>query len=202
MTSEDPFRIALVIMIVLTMFIGIYHRLQAAASSETISRKEEGYLFAIVLRLSGLGLWITTLAYLISPLSVHWGTLPLDARIRWVGVVMGVACSFLMYWTMSHLGKNLTDTVVTRAQATLVTTGPYRWVRHPFYVTAALFMGSVTLMTANWLIGVSGLVVLGLLAVRTPTEERMLVERFGQQYIDYMTTTGRFFPRISFGRKL
>ncbi len=201
MTSEDPFRIALVIVIVLTMSIGIYHRLQAAASGEPISRKEEGHLFAIVLRLAGLGLWIATLVYLIAPLSVPWASFPLNSRIRWVGVVMGLGSSFLMYSTMSNLGKNLTDTVVTRAQATLVTTGPYRWVRHPFYVTAALLMGSVTLLTANWLIGGSSLLVLGLLAIRTPKEEQMLVKRFGQQYRDYMAMTGRFFPRLSFGRK-
>lgn len=202
MTSEDPFRIALVIEIVLTMSIGIYHRLQAAASRETISRKEEGYLFATVLRLAGLCLWVVTLAYLISPLSVEWATFPLARRIRWGGAVTGIGCAFLMYWTLSNLGKNLTDTVVTRAAATLVTTGPYRWVRHPFYVTAALLMGSVTLLSANWLIGVSSLFVLGLLAIRTPKEEHMLVERFGQQYRDYMATTGRFFPRFSLGRKL
>jgi protein-S-isoprenylcysteine O-methyltransferase Ste14 len=101
-----------------------------------------------------------------------------------------------MYWTLSNLGKNLTDTVVTRAEATLVTDGPYRWVRHPFYVTAALLMASVTLLTANWLIGLSSIVVLALLAIRTPKEEQMLIERFGQQYRDYMAKTGRFIPRI------
>lgn len=197
MPSENPFRIALVIVIVLTMAVTIYHRLQAAASGEKISRKEEGYLFAIVLRLAGLGLLIATLSYLIVPSSIKWATFPVQSNVRWVSVVTGVGCSFLMYWTLSSLGKNLTDTVITRANATLVTHGPYRWVRHPFYVTAALIMGSVTLITANWLIGASSLLVLGLLAIRTPKEEQMLVDRFGQQYRDYMARTGRFFPRIS-----
>ena len=41
---------------VLTMSISLYHRLQAASSGEKISRKDEGYLFAAVLRLSGSGL--------------------------------------------------------------------------------------------------------------------------------------------------
>ena len=102
-----------------------------------------------------------------------------------------------MYWTLSSLGKNLTDTVVTRKEATLVTVGPYRWVRHPFYVTAALLMFSVTILTANWLIGLTSVIVLVLLAVRTPKEEAMLIERFGDQYRDYMTKTGRFIPRLS-----
>jgi len=101
-----------------------------------------------------------------------------------------------MYLTLSSLGKNLTDTVVTRANATLVTDGPYRWVRHPFYSTTALVMVSVTLLTANLLIGLGCLVVLAMLAIRTPSEERALVERFGQPYIDYMARTGRFIPRI------
>jgi protein-S-isoprenylcysteine O-methyltransferase Ste14 len=101
-----------------------------------------------------------------------------------------------MYWTLSSLGKNLTDTVVTRKAATLVTHGPYRWVRHPFYVTAALLMASVTVLTANWLIGLTSLIVLSLLAVRTPKEEAMLIERFGEQYRDYMAKTGRFVPRL------
>ena len=78
-----------------------------------------------------------------------------------------------------------------------MTHAPYRWVRHPFYVTAALLMASVMLLTANWLIGASNLLVLGLLAVRTPKEEQMLIDRFGQDYRDYMATTGRLFPRIS-----
>lgn len=178
------------------MTVGVYHRLKAASSGEKISHKEEGYLFAIALRFTGLCLWIATLAYLISPASVQWATFPLPTWVRWCGILSGILCSLLMYWTLSSLGKNLTDTVVTRAGATLVTHGPYRWVRHPFYVTAALLMVSVTVLTANWLIGVSSLIVLTLLAVRTPKEEEMLIQRFGQQYRDYIARTGQFSPRI------
>lgn len=197
MDLEIPFRVALAVVMFLTMAVTIYHRLQAASSGEKISRKEEGYLFAIVLRLAGLCLWIATFAYLIYPPCVEWAAIPLPEWVRWIGVVTGALCSLLMYWTLSSLGKNLTDTVVTRAAATLVAHGPYRWVRHPFYVTAALLMASVTVLTASGLIGVSSLIVLVLLAVRTPKEEQMLIERFGQQYRDYMARTGRFFPRIS-----
>ncbi len=153
MPSENPFRIALVIVIVLTMSVTVYHRLQAASSGEKISRKEEGYAFAIALRLAGLGLWIATFGYLLFPNSFQWASFPLPVSVRWIGVVSGALCSLLMYWTLSSLGKNLTDTVVTRKEATLVQHGPYRFVRHPFYVTAALLMASVTLLTANWLIG-------------------------------------------------
>lgn len=200
MVSETPFRIALVIVIVFTMAVTLYHRFQAASSGEQIARKDEGYLFATVLRLSAFGLWIVTFAYLLMPSSVQWASIPIHVSIRWFGVATGMFCSLLMYWTLSSLGKNLTDTVVTRADATLVTEGPYRWVRHPYYVTTALLMASVTLLTANWSIGLACILVLGLLAVRTPTEEQRLIDKFGQKYRDYMANTGRFIPRIS-GRK-
>jgi len=196
MESENPFRIALVVIMLTTMGVTLYHRIQAASSGEKISHQDEGYLFATVLRLAGLALWISTFGYLIFPAWFQWASLPLPLAVRWSGVAVGAGCPFLMYWTLSSLGKNLTDTVVTRASATLVTHGPYRWVRHPFYVTAALLMGSVTLLSANGFIGASSLLVLGLLAIRTPKEEQRLVDRFGQSYRDYMERTGRFFPRV------
>jgi protein-S-isoprenylcysteine O-methyltransferase Ste14 len=63
-------------------------------------------------------------------------------------------------------------------------------------VVAALLMAAVTVQTANWLIGLSSLFVLVLLALRTPKEEQMHIDRFGEQYRDYTTRTGRFCPRI------
>lgn len=197
MPSETPFRIALVVIMVVTMTITVYHRWQATSSGERISHKEEGYLFAIVLRLAGACLWISTFAYLLFPASIQWAAIPLPAWIRWCGVVAGCLSALLIYWTLTSLGRNLTDTVVTRAEATLVTHGPYRWVRHPFYLSASLLMASVALLSANWLIGLSGLIVMAFLTVRTPKEERLLIERFGQKYQDYMVKTGRFVPRIT-----
>ena len=125
MTSENPYRIAVVVVMVLTVAVTAYHRLQAAASGEKISRKDEGYLFAAALGLSGLCLFIATLAYVISPTSIKWASFPLPIWIRWLGIVTGIICSALMYWTLNSLGKNLTDTVVTKAEATLITHGPY-----------------------------------------------------------------------------
>ena len=194
MTSELPFRVAVAIVFSATVAVAAYFRLQAAASGEKISRKAEGYVFATVLRLAGLSLFLSTLAYVLVPTSVQWAAVPLPDWFRWCGAISGGLSSLLMYWTLSSLGKNLTDTVVTRTEATLVTHGPYRWVRHPFYVTTALLMASVTVLSANGLIGLTCLLVLGLLAVRTPREEQMLIERFGPQYRDYMSRTSRFLP--------
>lgn len=196
MSSEIPFRLALLGIFVPTAAIGAYHRWRAASSGEPISHKEEGYLFAAALRLAGACLFISTLAYLLYPAKVAWAALPLPGWLRWSGAFTGGLGVLLAYWTLTSLGKNLTDTVVVRKAATLVTHGPYRWVRHPFYVTAGLLMISVTVLAANWQIGLTGLVVMTLLVIRTTQEEQLLLDRFGAEYRDYMRTTGRFFPRL------
>jgi protein-S-isoprenylcysteine O-methyltransferase Ste14 len=200
MTSETPFRIALLIIVVLTTMVIVYHGRRAIASGGKVSRQAEGVLFSIGLRIGGNLLWIATLVWLLVPAAVEWATIPLPVWVRWVGVAIAAVCPILLHWTLATLGaNNLTDTVAVRAEATLVTSGPYRWVRHPYYVVAALLMGSVTVLTANWLIGLSSLFVLALLALRTPKEEQMLIDRFGEPYRDYMTRTGRFCPRIGRG---
>ena len=196
MTSELPFQIAVVVIFLMSVLVTLYFRIQAAASGEKISRKDEGLLFALILRTLGGGLFLSTFIWVISPQSLEWAAMPMAPEVRWIGAVSGAACSLLMFWTLKSLGRNLTDTVVTRATATLITTGPYRWVRHPFYVTAALLMTSVTILAANFLIGSISFFVLSMLAIRTPKEEQKLIEAFGQSYRDYMTTTGRFFPRL------
>lgn len=196
MPDETLFRIALLAVLTPAAIVGGYHRLQAASTREKISRREEGYLFATILRLSGLATFAAIITWLVSPATIAWGRLPLPTAIRWAFVGLGFGCTGLLYWTLSSLGKNLTDTIVTRTNATLVTRGTYRWVRHPFYVTGALMLLAITGLAANGLIGALGLIPLVLLAIRTPKEEQMLVARFGEAYEDYMQRTGRFVPRF------
>jgi protein-S-isoprenylcysteine O-methyltransferase Ste14 len=145
-------------------------------------------------------LWLATLGQLLVPGWCTWCRWPLPAAVRWVGVLSGLLGAWGMHWSLASLGRNLTDTVVVRRAAELVTSGAYRWVRHPYYVAAGWLMGSVTLLTGNWLIGVTSLAVLGLLVWRTPLEEAELLARFGHEYEDYCQRTGRFWPRWSTGK--
>lgn len=195
MDPETTFRIALTAMLVITMSVTVYHRLQAARSGERISHRDEGYVFAALLRLAGVSFWIGVLLFLLFPHVATWARMDLAAWVRWCGVAIGVITPGLMLWTLHHLGKNLTDTVVTRAGATLVTSGPYRWVRHPFYLTAALFLTAAALISASWIVVVATAVILVMLTIRTPKEEQRLVERFGEDYRQYQERTGRFVPQ-------
>ena len=113
---------------------------------------------------------------------------------------MAAAGVVWLFFTFRALGTNLTDTVATREHHTLVTRGPYRFVRHPFYLGVAAFVFGLALLTALWFVAAVAAVVLSLLAVRTPIEEAKLVERFGDDYRRYAARTGRFLPRLGGSR--
>jgi protein-S-isoprenylcysteine O-methyltransferase Ste14 len=177
------------------MSISGYHRLRAR-TGEPLDRRQEGWFILLTLRPLAAVLMASFLAYLIRPGSMSWSSLPLPAWLRWAGAPIGLAAMCLLFWTLHSLGHNLTDTVVTRREAALVTHGPYRWIRHPFYVAMLLAVIATSLIAANWFLAITGVGVFALLALRASTEERNLVARFGRDYEEYMRQTGRFVPRL------
>jgi protein-S-isoprenylcysteine O-methyltransferase Ste14 len=195
MSTESTFRAVAIANIALCLPIGLYFRIRSQASRERLDRREEGLFIMVGLRLCGVLAWALVAAYLISPESVSRTSLALPAWLRWAGAPLGLlAVPILLFWTFQSLGKNLTDTVVTRREHTLVIHGPYRWVRHPFYLVVFLWGLSMSLLTANWLLAFLLLTVLTMLAARTRVEEAKLVERFGDEYLAYARRTGKFFP--------
>jgi len=194
-TPDERFGFILLLGILVLMSIGVFHRLKAR-TGEKLDRKQEGLFILIALRLVALAGMIALVAYFLNPAHLDFSAVPLPGWLRWAGVGVGCMTLCLLFWTLRTLGKNLTDTVVTRKHHLLVTTGPYRWVRHPFYVCAALVTMAVALISANAFFLVTGGVIFLLLAVRTRVEEANLQSRFGEDYRKYMERTGRYFPRF------
>jgi protein-S-isoprenylcysteine O-methyltransferase Ste14 len=198
MSDESVFRSIAIINLGLTLPIGLYHRIRSQATREKLARREEGIFTMIGLRLCGLLALIALAAYLINPSWMAWSSVALPTWLRWIGASLAVfAVPPLLFWTFHSLGKNLTDTVVTRREHTLVTHGPYRWVRHPFYDVVLLEIVSMSLLAANWLLALLGLSAFALMVVRTRIEEEKLIQRFGDEYRAYMERTGRFFPHVT-----
>jgi protein-S-isoprenylcysteine O-methyltransferase Ste14 len=137
---------------------------------------------------------IGVITYMVNPARMAWSSMPLPVWLRWTGVAIGAAAGCLLVWTLVNLGKNLTDTVVTRKAHTLVTVGPYRWVRHPFYDAVASAVLANSLVAANWFLLATGAFLITMIVIRTRREEEHLLARFGDSYRSYMDRTGRFFP--------
>jgi protein-S-isoprenylcysteine O-methyltransferase Ste14 len=52
------------------------------------------------------------------------------------------------------------------------------------------------MMADNWFIAALGILAFIAMAKRTPQEEANLIEKFGDEYREYMKHTGRFFPKV------
>ena len=195
MDNEQTFRIVLILGLALMLPIGAFHRIKAHGTGEILDRSHEGLFILFTLRpIAAVGM-IGILLYVINPSLMGWSSISLPTWLRWSGVMLGIFTSLLLVVTFRALGKNLTDTIVTREKHTLVTSGPYRWVRHPFYVSFLLAVVANSLVIANWFIAITGVIAFCLIVHRTPREEAKLVERFGEEYRRYSEHTGRFFPR-------
>ena len=195
MADDAVFRWVMLVGFVAVVGIVAPHRVKAG-TREQLDRRKEGVFMLATLRPAGAALWLGVIAYMINPAWMAWSAMPLPTWLRWSGAGFFVLSIALLTWTLPALGTNLTDTVVTRKHHTLVTRGPYRWIRHPFYDAMALITLGSALIAANWFVLLSGAVVFALLALRSRVEEEQLAARFGDAYRDYRNRTGRFLPKL------
>ena len=111
------------------------------------------------------------------------------------GSFLMLAALYLFWRSHADLGRNWSQTLELRKGHELVTHGVYRAIRHPMYASLWLWFVAQSLILQNWLAGLYPLVAFALMYfIRTPREEQMMREFFGQSYEDYMRRTGKIFP--------
>ena len=121
----------------------------------------------------------------------------LPAFAPWFGTVLMIAALWLFWRSHADLGQNWSVTLELRQGHQLVRHGVYRAIRHPMYASIWLWCLAQGLMLENWLAGWYALGAFAIMYfIRTPREERMMCESFGQEYREYMRETGRLFPRL------
>jgi protein-S-isoprenylcysteine O-methyltransferase Ste14 len=194
--ADEPFRSLLSTGWMVLLPIILVYRVRSQLTREPLDRRQEGIPMLVALRLVGLVNAAGVIAYLSDPAWMAWSSIGLPRWLRWSGMVLGAAAAVTLVWTLHTLGRNLTDTVVTRRAHTLVVIGPYRWVRHPFYAGVATCLFGTAIASANWFHMAGALALLVMFRLRVPVEEAKLHERFGAAYRDHRARTGRFLPRV------
>lgn len=125
----------------------------------------------------------------------HWSQMPI-----WLQVVGSVCfvCSFAIYFLTARENPYMAS--VARVQKergqTVISTGPYHYVRHPMYAGSLLLLLGMPLLLGSWYGVLLGLGAILLLARRTVMEERMLREEL-QGYDNYMVDVKyRLIPHV------
>jgi protein-S-isoprenylcysteine O-methyltransferase Ste14 len=136
------------------------------------------------------------LAFVLIGLAIFWqGSLPESITLwRAGGAIFAVAGLVLMMWSARSLGRNLTALPEPAAGGELVTSGPYRWVRHPMYTAVfLLFLGVSAVFDSLSALILSALLV-GFFALKSRYEERQLRISY-PGYRSYLEQVpGRFLP--------
>ena len=195
--TESIFRILLPVLIVgFAVHRGYYVRTHSQPEEATLKKREERTVSKIAELLGLLG-FLSMIAYVINPKWLAFADMPFPIWLRWAGVGIAIAGFALLQWAQVTLGKSWSDTPRMMKEQTLITSGPYRTIRHPIYTAFILILGSILLISSNWLIGLCwvGMTILEV-ATRIGFEESLMIEFFGEQYREYMKKTGKLFPRV------
>lgn len=195
-TMETLFRIILPLLLLTFAAHRGYYVRRHGEEKNTLKKREEG-LASKIAGILGITGFIAILIYAIQPAWLSWASLPLPLWMRWSGVGIALAGFALLQWAQNTLGKNWSDTPRMIKEQSLITSGPYHFVRHPIYTAFLLILGSTLLISTNWLIGLAwiGMTVLEV-ASRIGFEEKLMLEYFGDQYHEYMKRTGKLLPKI------
>jgi protein-S-isoprenylcysteine O-methyltransferase Ste14 len=85
--------------------------------------------------------------------------------------------------------------------AVLVSWGPYRRIRHPFYSSYIVYFTASLLLVPTWPVLLNALYLFAVITFTAAKEEKDLAVHFGDAYRRYMSGTGRFFPSVRVGSR-
>lgn len=112
-----------------------------------------------------------------------------------VGVILFICGLSLAVWARVYLGRNWGMPMTQKHDPELVTSGPYRFVRHPIYSGIILALLGTSLSTAiYWLIAV---VVMGAYFIHSASvEEKIMTASFPTAYPSYRAKTKMLIPFV------
>jgi protein-S-isoprenylcysteine O-methyltransferase Ste14 len=115
---------------------------------------------------------------------------------RYAGLVLVALGTTLRMWPVFVLGHRFSGLVAIQGNHALVTTGPYRYVRHPSYLGALVFVFGWGFVFRTPIGIVFTALFLIPLVARMNSEERLLASEFGEPYEEYRRRTSRLVPGI------
>ena len=149
----------------------------------------------IFLVLNGVGMIVPSIYVFSSVLDFANYSLP--NWLGWAGIVIFALAIWLLWRSHHDLGRHWTVTVALRDDHELITSGVYRYIRHPMYSAHLIWAIAQIMILHNWIAGYSFLIVqIPFYLIRIKNEEAMMIEQFGDAYKTYMEETDRLIPKL------
>ena len=202
MNQDTVFLVLLSAIIFIGTGIRRYYSYKIEKTSQRLSVRErieemmqaEGRIFAVLYYASSVYVIILLLLNLLFPSNFVLFQIPFPDWLRWLGASIGFLSIPFLLWVHRVLDKKWSVTLKLQTDHRLVTSGPYRRIRHPMYTVLIVYELSWVLVSANLLFLAYYATTILLITLRIPKEERMMLEKFGEEYRIYMKRTGRLLP--------
>ena len=140
--------------------------------------------------------------FVLSGSLIYWAYFKDSTEFIWnkysiAGLSFLLAGSGIRIWSIRYLGKFFTNSVQFDSGHQLITTGPYKLIRHPSYLGAYLaIIGSALFLNAIVIFCIGIVVMLAAYLYRIHVEEIGLVKTFEKEYPSYQARTKRLIPFI------
>jgi protein-S-isoprenylcysteine O-methyltransferase Ste14 len=169
---------------------------QSSWSVEKEAVKREGRWSILLRMLAFLTLIVLVGLYVVVPGEPDWLVLPLPVWLRGLGAALGVFGLLFLIRVHSALREYWSTVLQLRKEHALITTGPYRRMRHPMYSALMVCFLSLALVSAAWPLLLLSVLTVPFFYRVAGREEAMMTEQFGEEYRVYRGRTGRFLPQV------
>lgn len=192
---DRPFALAFIAIYVSLMIIRLIFRASHHDIRRRLINPAEGVGNIVARWALGSLLLAAIAAYFVLPQRMPGFFVAVPFAARAAATFTAVLCLALLVWSHVTLNSQFTSTLRIGEKHRLVTSGPYRLIQHPIYVSFFGLFLCTGIFTRSWVIGLLGMLTIGtLMTTRLVREEAMLRSRHGPAYRDYQDRTARFFP--------
>jgi protein-S-isoprenylcysteine O-methyltransferase Ste14 len=150
--------------------------------------------------LQTLPLVLSTIALVVLIVSLFQvGTLEYKTEhqtLRVIGLAFYITFSWVQIWSTKVLGDNFSQDIAIKRDHHLVTKGPFKFIRHPQYLSQFLMDIGGAAATLSLILAPLALIQIPFLFMRASMEDKLLEKHFGENFRSYKKKTGMIFPFI------
>jgi len=115
-------------------------------------------------------------------------------KARLLGLALYIAFSWFQIWAYKTLGESYSQDILILKDHKLITSGPFKFIRHPQYFAQILMDIGGGIATLSYIVIIIALIEIPFLIMRALLEEKILAKHFREKYSDYKSKSSFMFP--------
>lgn len=116
--------------------------------------------------------------------------------LRIIGLLIYLVFSWVQIWATKTLGENYTQEIAIKKNHQLITDGPFKFVRHPQYLSQILLDIGGAAATLSFILAPLALIQIPFLFSRAAFEDKLLEKHFGENFKSYKKKSGMIIPFV------